>query len=62
MQNTLQNAVSVEVTSNAPVELSFDQLRHVAGGLGPNDSWASTAVAQGPNDSWAVASGPNDSW
>ncbi len=59
MQNTVEIVVSLEVTANAPVELSFDELRQVAGGRGPNDNWA---VAKGPNDNWATVAGPNDNW
>lgn len=50
MQNPVENVVSHEDTTNAPVELSLDQLRQVAGGLGPHDNWA-VAVA-GPHDNW----------
>ena len=61
MQNTRQTVVSLEVsTTTAPVELSFDQLRHVAGGLGPHDNWA--VAAEGPHDNWATVAGPHDNW
>ena len=60
MQNTRQTVVSLQASTNAPVELSFDQLQHVAGGLGPQDNWA--IAAEGPHDNWAVVEGPHDNW
>ena len=61
MKNIFHTVVSFEVAANAPVELTADQLRQVAGGFGPNDNWATTA--KGPNDNWATtAKGPNDNW
>ena len=62
MQNTLQVVVSPLSSKCAPVELGLHELRHVAGGLGPNSTWAVAAVPQGPNGSWAVAEGPNSTW
>lgn len=63
MKNIFQTVVSFEVIANAPVELTAGQLCLVSGGLGPNDSWATTTIP-GPNDSWATTTipGPNDSW
>lgn len=52
MQDTLQTVVSPEALVNGPVELTFDDLQHVAGGLGPHDNWAASVVVEGPHDNW----------
>lgn len=63
MQNTRQTVVSIQGSTNAPVELSLDQLQQVAGGRGPHDNWAATLVVAGPHDNWATAAmGPHDNW
>jgi hypothetical protein len=42
-----------ESIMSAPIELSHDSLKNVAGGLGPNGTWAAaTAVVAGPNGTW----------
>ena len=63
MQNTRQTVVSLEIsTTTVPVELSLDLLTQVAGGRGPNSTWAAAEIVAGPNSNWAVAMGPNSSW
>lgn len=37
-----------EVVRSVPIELDFSKLNHVAGGMGPNGTWA----AMGPNGTW----------
>lgn len=48
-KTAVQGAVDVQPSLCAPMELDLAALEHVAGGLGPNDNWATVA---GPNDNW----------
>ena len=37
---------------SAPIELDASALIHVAGGLGPNGTWAASTSTLGPNGNW----------
>jgi len=54
IQNTLLSIDAAKIGSDkkisAPVELSLEDLRNVAGGLLPNGTWASSEAL--PNGTW----------